>query len=69
MRPGAVYWTNGPATDEYFNNIGAKEGENIQGWDFNYFTFDFYPIVQSNLTTNASGWGTADACFIRLVDK
>lgn len=69
MRPGAIYWTNGPATDDYFNKISKGDGTNIHGWDINYFTFDFYPIVRSNLCTNASGWGTADACFIRLVDK
>ncbi|WP_297675350.1 hypothetical protein [uncultured Bacteroides sp.] len=78
-RPGAIYWVRTRETDNYFNHQGAQgDGNNIVGWDFNYFTFDYYPIVVSNV------WGktiwdngaaaavgtenTSDACFIRCVD-
>ena len=56
MRPGALYWLS--------NYVDAKEpGDGpTTGWDFNYFTFDFYPITYSS-TGKAK-----DACFIRCVE-
>ncbi len=62
MRPGAIYWINRQVNTK--DNIPAGkeevgEGDAI-GWDFNYFTFDFFPI-----TTIVA----PDACFIRCVDK
>lgn len=70
MRPGAIYWTKGPSSDDYFNQLNNGDGNDIHGWDFNYFTFDFYPIVRSNVRDKDQGiWRNGDACFIRLVDK
>ena len=62
MRPGAIYWISRQVNTK--DNIPAGkeevgEGDAI-GWDFNYFTFDFFPI-----TTIVA----PDACFIRCVDK
>lgn len=58
MRPGAIYW---------YDKIGKNKINNVEednvAWDFNYFTFDFYPI---------GSWGTSggkDACFVRCVEK
>lgn len=74
-RPGAIYWAKQKATDGYFNTQGVSgDGNNIVGWDFNFFTFDFYPIGASNVWKTATPWGGAerengsDACFIRCVD-
>lgn len=56
MRPGALYWLS--------NYVDVREpGDgNTTGWDFNYFTFDFYPITY--YATNSA----KDACFIRCVE-
>ncbi|MDE6390268.1 MAG: hypothetical protein K2L26_02480, partial [Duncaniella sp.] len=35
----------------------------VAGWDFNYFTFDFYPIGETNMSNGH------DAVFIRCVQK
>lgn len=69
MRPGAIYWVN-KKTDA-FETIFGSDGKDIFAWDFNYFTFDFYPIVYSNIFdgTGRTGKFGSDACFIRLVDK
>ncbi|WP_317190364.1 hypothetical protein [Bacteroides uniformis] len=37
--------------------------EYVIGWDFNYFTFDFFPYGVSAANTGK------DACFIRCVEK
>lgn len=61
MRPGAVYWLN-----KYSRNKGHSMGldfEYVIGWDFNYFTFDFFPYGVSAANTGK------DACFIRCVEK
>ena len=63
-RPGAIYWIN-------TNNANSKppfgdDSKGAIGWDFNYFTFDFFPITQSNLFSDAVN--TSDACFIRCVE-
>lgn len=59
MRPGAIYWLN-----KYSRNEEKEEGhKNIIAWDFNYFTFDFFPY---GVSTAQSG---CDACFIRCVEK
>ncbi len=65
MRPGAIYWLkenmalNDIATDNTDRNAGAI------GWDFNYFTFDFFPISKGNVFNGDS----SDACFVRCVEK
>lgn len=73
MRPGAIYWAKERHTDIDFNEGGAStDGNNIVGWDFNYFTFDFYPIVPSNVwktANNSEVENGSDACFIRCVDR
>lgn len=56
MRPGAIYWLS-----NYVYVTEPGDGPTT-GWDFNYFTFDFYPITRS-----ATG-GAKDACFIRCVE-
>lgn len=55
-RPGAIYWFKQTTTD-------AIESGTLYAWDFNYFTFDFFPISGGNV---ASG---NDACFVRCVAK
>lgn len=58
MRPGAIYWY-----DKTGKNMVNGTPEDNVGWDFNYFTFDFYPM---------GSWGTSDgkdACFVRCVEK
>lgn len=58
MRPGAIYWYDKTGQ----NKINGTTESNV-GWDFNYFTFDFYPM---------GSWGTSggmDACFVRCVEK
>lgn len=55
---GAIYWYDKTGQ----NKINGTTESNV-GWDFNYFTFDFYPM---------GSWGTSggmDACFVRCVEK
>ncbi len=66
MRPGAIYWVY--KKSDAYEDVFGTDGKNIYAWDFNYFTFDFYPITYSNVF-NGVGWNGSDACFIRLVDK
>lgn len=63
-RPGAIYWLaeNVGNKSSDFDNDGDV-GENVVAWDFNYFTFDFYPLSASNVGSGA------DACFVRCVAK
>lgn len=56
MRPGAIYWLS-----NYVDVKNPGDGTTT-GWDFNYFTFDFYPI------TYYSTGSAKDACFIRCVE-
>lgn len=60
MRPGAVYWL-----DQYADarDIDKTENANALGWDFNYFTFDFFPYG-----AYAAQQGK-NAAFIRCVKK
>ena len=61
MRPGAVYWL-GKLKKNYANDseVIKEHGKtSVFGWDFNYFTFDFFPIAAIVRD---------DACFIRCVD-
>lgn len=59
MRPGSIYWLDRVVEHSYPNEGGPDEGRAI-AWDFNYFTFDFFPITDIIKD---------DACFIRCVDK
>ncbi len=59
MRPGAIYWLNKFSR----NNDKADDHKNVIAWDFNYFTFDFYPYGVS------SAQNGKDACFIRCVEE
>lgn len=63
--PGAVYWfqKEGKPDMNIFNN--DSDVKDAAAWDFNYLTFDFYPISYGNI---ASG-DNSDACFIRCVRK
>ena len=36
---------------------------NAVGWDFNYFTFDFFPISSSSVQNGKN------ACFVRCVEE
>lgn len=56
MRPGAIYW----AKQLVSKNFYSRYDEDVIGWDFNYFTFDFNFI--SEIVKN-------DACFVRCVEK
>lgn len=63
MRPGAIYWL-GQVKESTGNDFSQDPdvSSNIAAWDFNYFSFDFYPISGGNV-----GHG-ADACFVRCVE-
>lgn len=67
-RFGAIYWLEAyhPGCSDIADSSGSA------GWDFNYHTFDFYPIQHSNLFTVPWGkpttYNTSDACFIRCVE-
>lgn len=60
-RPGAIYWLKSVA--------GGGSDKNI-AWDFNYFTFDFAALPQSNVftTPNTDTPAQSDACFVRCVE-
>ena len=67
-RPGAIYWIN-------TLHSGRSDMEDTDGsiaWDFNYFTFDYYPITKANLFIvpwqKPAIVNTSDACFIRCVE-
>lgn len=66
MRPGALYYLQNPVTDNFHLKYEVFKNDptvsQVVAWDFNYFTFDFYPISPGNV-----GKG-ADACFVRCVD-
>lgn len=55
-RPGAIYWFERPAED-------SMESGFLVGWDFNYFTFDFFPLSEGNVANGA------DACFVRSIKQ
>lgn len=57
-RPGAIYWL------EKSSKSDLEPGD-IMGWDFNYFTFDFFPISRANFMGTAEN--SSDAVFIRCV--
>ena len=66
MRPGAVYWL-----DKRVDGVNVKTNTelyidgaeaNAVGWDFNYFTFDFFPISSSSVQNGKN------ACFVRCVE-
>ncbi|MCR6508956.1 fimbrial protein [Bacteroides sp. KH569_7] len=61
MRPGAVYWLNKYNINQ--NHDMGVDFSNVIAWDFNYFTFDFYPF---GISAAQSG---KDACFIRCVEE
>lgn len=65
MRPGAIYWLDKQVTQSNNSTLAALKGAEVDAlaWDFNYFTFDFFPISASSVNTGA------DACFVRCVEK
>lgn len=68
MRPGAVYWAK--KTADWVED--GENNANCLGLDINYFTFDFSPIVRTNLfgeRAKESEWSKSDACLIRCVDR
>ena len=61
MRPGAVYWLGKVKKNYEKDEIIEEQGEVFSmGWDFNYFTFDFFPMTNTVRD---------DACFVRCVEK
>lgn len=82
---GAVYWMrNSVKFDEiktdklYLQGVaGGNPLADSRGFDINYFSFDFFPISESNIFekekfktdgTLESPWSSA-GCFVRLVDN
>lgn len=62
MRPGAIYWLNKYVKNiKNLNQAEASAENDAIAWDFNYFTFDFYPFG-----SYVSQKGK-NACFIRCV--
>lgn len=71
QRPGAIYWCNEMKEGEVLGNGQAKD---CVAWDFNYITFDFFPISKEmvlTITKDESGKVTSltptDALRIRCV--
>lgn len=68
-RPGAIYWL-GKLKE---TDLEAGDGNTkYLGWDFNYFTMDYYGFGAADLQKKGSNTGTEtdmSACFIRLVDN
>lgn len=66
-RPGAIYWlqkeVDGRQDTEKYPEFKDESLARVTGWDFNYFTFDFYPIGETNMSNGH------DAVFIRCVQK
>lgn len=66
---------NGQTKEPLNNNFIAPDNvtpNKVMGWDFNYFTFDYYPIPGGDVYGPNAGTGSnnySDACFIRLVEK
>lgn len=69
-RPGAIYWLKEDYVTTEIENGKPKPVHNV-GWDFNYFTFDFYQISKANVFRGESAWSAdykySDAVFIRCV--
>ena len=68
MRPGAIYWIKSvvdgkTAADTQHQELNDADLDRTAGWDFNYFTFDFFPIGETNMN---NGY---DAVFIRCVQR
>lgn len=61
-RPGAIYWLD--AVKNVDLGLGDKAKDYL-GWDINYFTFDFYGYMQSDIH---KGGENSAAAFVRLVD-
>lgn len=76
-RPGAIYWVNKNmvvdqnkfVSDNDFNGKNDQKNKSAIGWDFNYYTFDFYPISSANVFSGLWGNKESDAVFIRCVKK
>lgn len=62
-RPGAIYWCNRTVAGPLLND---KDLVDVVAWDFNYITFDFYPISMTNVSESAT---QTDALLIRCVQK
>lgn len=52
-RPGACYWCNETKPGNAIQ--GNADSNNSVGWDFNYITFDFFPISRSNVVIDPNG--------------
>lgn len=69
MRPGAIYWLKDIkdaktfVEGDKFKEFDDTDLVRTAGWDFNYFTLDFYPIGESNMSNGS------DAVFIRCVQR
>lgn len=66
-RPGAVYWCYKTIPGTLVGNAIAKD---CNAWDFNYITFDFFPISGSDVVSNdrhSSGQIYTDALRVRCV--
>ncbi len=61
QRPGAIYWCNEMKEGEVLGNGQAKD---CVAWDFNYITFDFFPISKDMVMKNGT---PTDALRIRCV--
>lgn len=71
QRPGAIYWCNEMKEGEVLGNGQAKD---CVAWDFNYITFDFFPISKEMVLTikkdengKVTGLTPTDALRIRCV--
>lgn len=51
-RPGAIYWCNETKAGKVLEN---EQAQDCVAWDFNYITFDFFPISIDNVITYKGG--------------
>ena len=61
QRPGAIYWCNEMKTGEI---LGNNQATDCVAWDFNYITFDFFPISKDMVMKEPT---RTDALRIRCV--
>lgn len=68
-RPGAIYWLDHVTTTDL--NLGDGTYPYL-AWDVNYFTFDFYGMLQSDVhyakDKSPTGAPNSGAAFVRMVE-
>lgn len=69
QRPGGCYWAYRDKGDTAVIPSDPDNTKNAIGWDFNYITFDFYPLSAGNVVQNTTEYTNTDAMFVRCVER